>query len=549
MRGRMMETLLLVSSLIEHAGVVHREQKIVTRTVEGPVHRSSWGEVRTRSKMLASALTQVGIGRGDRLATLAWNTHRHVEVYYGVSGIGAVCHTLNPRLHPSQLVYMMNHAEDRVLFVHPTFMPLVEAITDQLASVETYVVLTDAGHMPDTSLDGVVVYEDFISSGDPDLAWPELDENDAAALCYTSGTTGRPKGALYSNRSTVLHALGVALPDVFDLSASVACMPIVPMFHACAWGLPYATAATGSGLVMPGPKMDPESLTELLEDESVDFCAGVPSVFHGLVQHWRARGSQPESLSMVLLGGAAPPKSLIVALEDEFGIEFRHGWGMTETSPLGAVNTLSPRRRAELDSEDERAALQTKQGRPPYGVELRIVDEEGRVQPTDGRAIGELQVRGPWVVDGYFKSDEEKLTADGWFPTGDVASIDEEYYVRITDRTKDLIKSGGEWISSIDVENSAMGHPGIDTAAVIGVPDEQWGERPLLIAVPASDPAPSKEDVLEYLAGRLAKWQLPDDVVFVDALPMGGTGKVQKTKLREEYVARTGAAGERRPSI
>lgn len=533
MRGRMMETPLLISSLIEHAGRVHDGQRIVTRTVEGPIHQSTWGEIRTRSKKLASRLVDGGIGTGDRIATLGWNTHRHLEVYYGVSGMGAVCHTLNPRLHPTQLVYIMNHAEDRILFVDLTFVPLAEAVADALESVERYVILTDDEHMPETKLCGAVSYEAFIAEGDADFEWPELEERDAAALCYTSGTTGHPKGALYSHRSTVLHALGVALPDVFELSQSVTCLPIVPMFHACAWGLPYAAAATGAGLVMPGPKMDPESLTELLDGEKVDFCAGVPSVFHALAQHWRKTGSSPASLRMVLLGGAAPPKSLIESLEGEFGIEFRHGWGMTETSPLGSVNTLTPAHREQ--SVGERAAFQTKQGRPPYGVELRIVDRDGNPQPHDGASIGELQARGPWVVDGYFKSDEEKLTADGWFPTGDVATIDDEYYVQITDRTKDLIKSGGEWISSIDVENAAMGHPGIDVAAVIGVPDAKWGERPLLIAVPASDPPPNKSEVLDYLSGGLAKWQLPDDVVFVDSLPMGGTGKVQKTKLREEF--------------
>jgi acyl-CoA synthetase (AMP-forming)/AMP-acid ligase II len=450
--------------------------------------------------------------------------------------MGAVCHTLNPRLHPSQIVYIMNHAEDRILFVDSTFVPLAEAVADQLDSVERWVILTDADHMPDTRLDGAVAYEDFIAERDGDLDWPALDENDATALCYTSGTTGHPKGVLYSHRSTVLHALGVALPDIFELSASVTCLPIVPMFHACAWGLPYATAATGAALVMPGPGLDPESLTQLLETEQVDFCAGVPSVFHALIQYWRKRGSGPESLRMVLLGGAASPPSLIAALEDEFGIEFRHGWGMTETSPLGSVNTLGPRQRQEFDSGQERARFQTRQGRPPYGVELRIVSEDGHIQPHDGRAIGELQVRGPWVVDGYFKGDDDVLTDDDWFPTGDVAAIDEDFYVQITDRTKDLIKSGGEWISSIDVENTAMGHPGISMAAVIGVPDENWVERPILIAVAATDPPPSDESVLELLGTTLAKWQLPDQIIWADALPMGATGKVQKTKLREQYI-------------
>jgi len=372
-----------------------------------------------------------------------------------------------------------------------------------------------------------------VAAGREDFDWPALDENDAAALCYTSGTTGHPKGVLYSHRSTVLHAFGVAMPDVFELSRAASVLPIVPMFHACAWGLPYAAALAGSKLVMPGCRMDPAGVTELLREESVTFCAGVPSVFLPLVGHWREHGAPP-SLEMVLIGGAAPPRSLIAALEGEFGIEFRHGWGMTETSPLGSVNTLDPEHREA--SVEERSVFQTKQGRPPFGVELRIVGDDGATLPHDGVAFGELQARGPWVVDGYFRSDEEVLADGGWFPTGDVATIDPEAYVQITDRTKDLIKSGGEWISSIDVENTAMGHPAIAMAAVIGVPDEKWGERPILVAVAAEGRTPpSKDEVCDFLSGSLAKWQLPDEVIFVDALPMGATGKVQKTRLRETY--------------
>lgn len=533
MRGRMMERPLLISSLIEHAGRVHTSGEVVTRTVEGPIHRSTWGEVRQRSKQLAGVLEAYGIGEGDRIATLAWNTHRHLELYYGVSGMGAVCHTLNPRLHPTQLAYIINHAEDRILFVDLTFVPIIEAIASSLTSIERYVILTDAANMPESSLPDAVAYEDFIGAHDGAFEWPALDETAAAALCYTSGTTGNPKGVLYSHRSTVLHAYGVCVPDVFQLSASTVCLPIVPMFHACAWGIPYGAAATGAKLVMPGPRMDPEGLTELLAGEHVTMSAAVPSVFLGLIQHWRDTGSKPESLKCVLMGGAAAPQSLIAALEGEFDIEFRHGWGLTETSPLGSVNML-----AEADrtgAVEERSAFLRKQGRPPFGIELRIVDENNEVLPHDGVAFGELQARGPWVIDGYYESDEDKLTTDGWFPTGDVATIDENFVVQITDRTKDLIKSGGEWISSIDVENTAMGHPDIAMAAVIGIPDAKWGERPLLIAVPSPDRTPTREEVIEYLARTLAKWQLPDEVIFVDTLPMGGTGKIQKTKLREEY--------------
>ncbi|MDH3207036.1 MAG: long-chain fatty acid--CoA ligase [Gemmatimonadota bacterium] len=534
MRGRMMQMPLLVSSLIEHAYRVHGDREVVSRTMDGSVHRSSWGEVRTRSKCLAGALQARGIVTADRLATLGWNTHRHLEIYLGTSSMGAVCHTVNPRLHPSQLVYILNHAADRVLFVDPPFLPLVEAVVDKLDSIETHVILCGADELPDTSLPGAISYEEVLAEHDGEYSWPVLDENAASALCYTSGTTGNPKGALYSHRSTVLHAYGILQPDVFGLGRSSVVLPIVPMFHASAWGMPYATAAAGSKLVFPGPRLDPEGLTEQLWDEAVTHCAGVPSVFIPLLQHWRTTGAErPPSLEMMVIGGSAPPRALIEAIEGEFDIVFRHAWGMTEMSPLGSSNVLTPEQRAE--PAKQRSAYHTKQGRPPFGVELRIVGEDGDILPNDGVAFGELQVRGPWVVDGYFASDEHKLTPDGWFPTGDVATLDPTCNIHITDRTKDLIKSGGEWISSIDVENTAMGHPGITMAAVIGVEDEKWGERPILIAVAATDPPPSFDSVIEYLEGTLAKWQLPDEVIFVDALPMGATGKVQKTQLREKY--------------
>ena len=536
MRGRMMELPLLISSLIEHAGTVHRHQKIVTRTVEGPIVHSTWAEVRARSKQLANALTGAGMVEGDRVGTVGWNTQRHLEAYYGISGMGAVCHTLNPRLHPSQFAYIVNHAEDRILLVDLTFVPLLEAVADQLSTVEKYVVMTDSAHMPDTTLTNAVAYEDFIGAHADDFTWPSFDEHTAAALCYTSGTTGNPKGVLFSHRSTLLHAYGVALPEVFNLSPHQTILPIVPLFHASSWGIAYASAATGAALVLPGPKYDPLSLSELMEDEAVTYCAGVPSVFVPLTQYWRDNaGSQPSSLTCVLMGGSAPPHSLILALEGEFGIEFRHGWGMTEISPLGSVTSLGPNERKR--SAEERTDILVKQGRPPFGVETRVVGEDGSVLPHDGVQVGELQVRGPWVAAGYFKDDAQTLTEDGWFPTGDVCTIDKNSIITITDRTKDLIKSGGEWISSIDVENTAMGHPDVVMAAVIGVQDEKWGERPLLIAVPVPDSAPTQESVLAHLAGSLAKWQLPDRVVFVDALPMGATGKVQKVKLREEYGA------------
>ena len=533
MRGRMMETPLLISSLIEHAGRVHGDQEIVSRSVEGPIHRYTWRDARDRSRQLAQALESHGITSGDRIGTLAWNTYRHLELYYGVSGTGAVCHTLNPRLHPTQLVYIVNHAEDRMLFLDLTFVPLAEAVADELPTVELYVVLTDSEHMPETTLPNAVTYEDFISGHDGAYEWPTLDENDAAALCYTSGTTGHPKGVLYSHRSTVLHAFGVAMPDAFNMSPSTCVLPIVPLFHACSWGLAYAAPLAGAKMVFPGPLHDPASLTELMTDEAVNYSAGVPSVFIPLVQYWRDQGKAPPSLNVVAMGGSAPPPSLGAALEEDFGIEFRHAWGMTETSPLGSINTLMPMHR-DLPHE-ERRLFQTKQGRPPFGVEIRIVDDQGKRLPHDGIAFGELQVRGPWVVHSYFKDNETRLTEDGWFPTGDVATIDAQSYIHITDRSKDLIKSGGEWISSIDVENTAMSHEDIVMAAVIGIPDERWGERPIMIAVAAPDTDPSKESIIEFLSGTLAKWQLPDEIIFVDELPMGATGKVQKAKLREQY--------------
>jgi acyl-CoA synthetase (AMP-forming)/AMP-acid ligase II len=535
MRGRVMQMPLLVSSLIEHAARVHGDREVVSRIMDGSIHRSTWGEVRARSKQLAGALRGRGITVADRIATFAWNTHRHLEVYYAASGMGGVCHTVNPRLHATQLVYILNHAADRVIFLDPPFIPLLEAVADQLESIEAYVVMCDSGELPDSKLPNVVAYEDLLAEHSAEYEWPVLDENAATALCYTSGTTGHPKGALYSNRSTVIHTYGIMSPDVFNLSRASTVMPIVPLFHASGWGLPYATAASGAKLVFPGSRLDPDSITELLWDEQVTHCAGVPSVFIPLLKCWKDKGlEKPPALELMVIGGSAPARSLIESIEGDFGVTFRHAWGMTETSPLGSSNVLTPEQRALPPKE--RAAYHVKQGRPPFGVELRIVDENGEVLPNDGVAFGELQVRGPWVVDGYYADDTERLTADGWFPTGDVATLDPDCNIGITDRTKDLIKSGGEWISSIDVENTAMGHPGISMAAVIGVPDEKWVERPILIAVAATDPPPSDESVLELLGTTLAKWQLPDQIIWADALPMGATGKVQKTKLREQYI-------------
>jgi 3-(methylthio)propionyl---CoA ligase len=535
MHGRMMQLPLLISSLIEHAGRVYGDQEIVSRTPGAP-YRGTWPDTRVRAKQLAGALAARGIRTSERIGTLGWNSHRHLEIYYGVSGMGAVCHTLNPRLHESQLVYIVNHAADRILFIEPTFVPMLEAVADRIPSVEAYVVLGGPESVPESPLEGLISYDQLIAEHDGDFAWPTLDENAASALCYTSGTTGHPKGALYSHRSTILHAYSQAQPDVFNIGRRSVILPIVPMFHVNAWGIPYSAALVGAKLVFPHSCLDPQSVTQQMVEEGVTMCGGVPSVFFPLLQYWRDEGlSRPPALELAVIGGSAPPRSLMEALEGEFGIEFRHAWGMTEMSPLGTVNVLT-KEQAALPPR-ERSAFHVKQGRPPFGVELRIVDDAGKELPADGVAFGELQVRGPWVADGYFASDVKKLTPDGWFPTGDVATLDATHCMQITDRTKDLIKSGGEWISSIDVENAAMGHPGIKMAAVIGVPHEKWGERPILIAMAACDPPPTFESVRDHLRECLAEWQLPDDVIYVDQLPMGATGKVQKSKLREQYGA------------
>jgi len=535
MRGLMMETPLLISSLVEHAATVFGNTEIVTRTVEGPIHRYRWKEVRTRSRRVAEALRASGVREGDTVATLAWNTHRHLELYYGVSGMGAVLHTVNPRLHASQLVYVLNHAEDRILFVDLTFVPLVEAIREQLETVRTLVILTDRAHMPETELGGALCYEDWIAEGDGDFTWPVLDESAAAGICYTSGTTGDPRGAVYSHRSTVLHAMAVSLPGGIAAGEGEAILPVVPMFHVMAWGIPYAAAMCGCKLVLPGPRLDGEGLTELMNLEGVTHYTGVPTVHLGLLAHWAESGRGVPSMKVAMTGGAAPTKKMLDGFRSR-DIDVVHGWGMTETSPVGSLSTLTPLH-DDLDEEGKVAVLM-RQGRPPFGVELRIIDEEGRPLPHDGVAQGELQIRGPWVISAYLGGEPgSALGAEGWFSTGDVAVIDEDGCLRITDRKKDLIKSGGEWISSIDLEDMAMRHPEISQAAVIGIPHEKWGERPLLIAVPTPDGDPSKESVLEFLEGQVARWWLPDDVVFVDDLPVGGTGKVQKTRLRARYGA------------
>ena len=541
MRGLMMDTPLLISSIIDHGATVYADREIVSRTVEGPIHRYTYVDARARAKQLANALTSLGVQVGDRIATIAWNGYRHFEIYYAVSGMGAICHTLNPRLHPVQLDYIINHAEDLYIFTDLTFVPLLEAVEDKLASVRGIVIMTDRANMPDTPLSNALCYEELIDSHSDEFEWPQLPEDTASSLCYTSGTTGNPKGVLYSHRSTVLHSLGLSLPDALSLAERHSVLPIVPMFHANAWGIPYAAPMTGIKLVMPGPRLDGASLTELMNDEGVTMTAGVPTVFLGLLNYLDKANESIKSLERVVIGGAAASKSMIEAFESRHHIEVRHAWGMTEMSPLGTVSVLRPSLRDA--QEEERFRMQCKQGRPVYGVGLKIVDEQKKPLPHDGKSFGDLRVRGPWICNGYYRLDHSPAhDAEGWFSTGDVATIDEHWYMQITDRKKDLIKSGGEWISSVELENIAAGHPDVVQAAVIAIPDEKWDERPLLIVVPKPDTPNDKQTLRDYLAGMVPKWWVPDDVVFVESLPLGATGKVLKTKLREEYAGH-GSAG------
>jgi 3-(methylthio)propionyl---CoA ligase len=533
MRGLMMDTPLLISSLIEHAVTVFGGTEIVTRTVEGPIHRYTWTHAHLRALKIAQALQDLNVHDGDTVATIAWNTHRHLELYYGVSGMGAVIHTVNPRLHPSQLVYVLNHARDRVLFVDATFVPLVEAVIAQLRTVKHVVVMTDPEHMRQTTLEGALCYEDLLAGQDGDYAWPTFDENAAAGICYTSGTTGNPRGVVYSHRSSVLHAYGAALPGAFTVFPGEALLPVVPMFHVNAWGIPYGAAICGYKLVLPGPRLDGAGLTELMNVEGVNVCMGVPTVHLGLLTHWKESGSGVPSLRRVTVGGSAPTRKLIRAFHDR-GIEVVHGWGMTETSPVGTVSQLMASE--EHLSEEERVDFLMRQGRQLCGVRLRLVDPFGDPLPRDGVSVGELQVRGPWVCSAYLGEDAgSALDADGWFSTGDVGVLHADGSLRITDRKKDLIKSGGEWISSLDLEDVVTRHPEVAIAAVIAVPHEKWGERPLLVVQPAPGASPTRESLLEFLEGQVARWWIPEDVVFVDAMPMGATGKVQKSKLRERF--------------
>ncbi len=533
MLGLMQDWPLLVHKMLDHGAFNHAEREMVTRSVEGPIRRCTLAELRSRSLRVARALEREGVVLGDRIATMAWNTERHVEVWFGIMGLGAICHTLNPRLFAEQLVYIINHAEDQIVFVDLTFVPLLQALAGRLPTVRKYIVLSDREHMPETSLSNAVAYEDWLHAVDADFSWKSFDENTAAALCYTSGTTGHPKGVLYSHRSNVLHGMLVNQPDVFGLSSSDVVLAIVPMFHANAWGLTYAAPAAGAKLILPGAAMDGASIYELLETEQVSSTAAVPTVWMGLLQYLEQTGKKLPYLNKVVIGGAACPPMMIRKFELDYGVEVIHGWGMTEMSPVGTTGKMKYAT-ASLDTE-VKLKLKEKQGRTPFLVEMRIVDDDHHELPHDGKAFGHLLVRGPAVARGYFKIEKEVLDADGWFDTGDIATIDTLGFMQITDRDKDVIKSGGEWISSIEVENVAVGCPGVAEAAVIGLPHPKWSERPMLVVVrePGSDAG--KEAVLAYLDGKIARWWMPDDVVFVDTIPHTATGKIQKTELRKQF--------------
>ncbi|WP_417282492.1 3-(methylthio)propionyl-CoA ligase [Comamonas sp.] len=535
MHTSMMQMPLNVSALIQHADRHHGNTEIVSRRVEGDVHRTTWRELHTRTRQLANALTTLGLEPGERVATLAWNTHRHLELYYAVGGCGKVVHTINPRLLPEQIAWMLNHSDARVLFFDANFLPLVEVVAPHCERLDHLVAMTDRTHMPSSSkLPTLACYEEMLDTASTQFDWPELDENAPCGLCYTSGTAGNPKGALYSQRSTVLHAYASALPDALCISSRDVVMPVVPMFHVNAWGLPYSAALAGAKLVLPGPALDGKSLHTLMEQECVTFSAGVPTIWQGLLHYMNTEGARFASLRRTVVGGSACPPAMIRAFDEQYGVELIHAWGMTELSPLGAVGRLKSKHLG-LHKDVQRKVLE-KQGHAIFGVDMKIVDEAGAELPWDGKAFGELMVRGPWVISEYFKHQSSPLR-DGWFPTGDVATIDADGYMQITDRAKDLIKSGGEWISSIELENEACAHAAVSMAAVIGVPHPKWDERPVLLVVKKPGADLTREDMLDFLQGKVAKYCIPDDVIFADSLPMTATGKVHKLKLREQHSA------------
>ena len=534
MLGLMQDRPLLISSLIEFADHYYGDVEIVSRSLEGPIHRYTYTHVHRRAKQLARALERLGIGLGDRIATLAWNGYRHLELYYGVSGIGAVLHTINPRLFPEQITYIANHAEDSYIFTDLTFVPLLEAIAGQLTHCKGIIVMTDDNHMPETQLANVLCYETLLAGEDDDFQWPQFDENTASSLCYTSGTTGNPKGVLFAHRSTVLHSFAVGQRDVIGLWSHDTVLPVVPMFHANAWGLAYAAPMCGAKLVFPGKDLDGASVYELLDQEKVTLSAGVPTVWLMLLQYLKQHNLGLPHMDRTVIGGSAAPASMIEAFEQDFDVQVIHAWGMTEMSPLGTTGTM--RREFDGHSFEEKMAYKVKQGRALYGVDMKIIDDDNNELPRDGAAFGHLMVRGPWITSGYFKGEGgQVIDEDGWFDTGDVATLDGYGYMQITDRSKDVIKSGGEWISSIELENLAVGHPEVNEAAVIGIAHPKWDERPLLIIVRNRGSEVSGPEILTFMDGKIAKWWMPDDVAFVDEIPHTATGKIQKIALRQQF--------------
>ena len=532
--GRMMSQPLLISSLIKHADRYYGDTEVVSRRVEGDIHRYTYRDCHKRSKQLANALTTLGVKMGDRVATLAWNGYRHLEAYYAVSGSGAVLHIINPRLHPEQVAYIANHAEDLYLFFDLNFLPIVESVAALCKTVKGFVMMCDRDRMPaETNIANLLCYEDLIANQSDEYYWPLFDENSASSLCYTSGTTGNPKGALYSHRSTMLHSYASALPDALNVSARDVVLPVVPMFHVNAWGLPYSVMLTGAKLVFPGPALDGKSIYELFEQEGVTFSAGVPTVWLSLLAHVSQNNLKFSTFKRTVIGGSACPPAMMKTFRHDYDVDVVHAWGMTEMSPLGTSCTLAGKH-MQLPEEAKQAILE-KQGRVIFGVDMKIVDDDGHELPWDGETYGNLLVKGPWVIEGYFKNEGGDVLEDGWFPTGDVAVIDHEGYMQITDRSKDVIKSGGEWIGSIDLENIAVAHPSVLQAACIGVFHPKWDERPLLVVVKKPGMDVTKEDILKFYDGKIAKWWTPDDVVFADSLPLGATGKILKNKIRETY--------------
>ena len=533
MLGQMQNHPLLISSVIDFAARHQGDTEVVSRRVEGDIHRYTWADVQRRAKQVAKALDALGVKVGERVGTLAWNGYRHLELYFGVSGSGRVLHTVNPRLLPEQIAWIVNHAEDQVLCFDTTFLPIVQGVHAHCKTVKRWIALCDEDKLPkDTGIPNLISYEAWIGQQSPDYTWPVFDENTASSMCYTSGTTGNPKAALYSHRSTVLHAYAAALPDVMGLSARDSALPVVPMFHVNAWGLPYSAAMVGCKLVFPGPAMDGKSIYELMEAEKVTFAAGVPTVWQMLLGHLGPNKLKFSSLTRTVIGGSAAPPAMIAAFRDQYGVDVLHAWGMTEMSPLGTLCTLKEKHK-DLPEEDK-MKLRLKQGRAIFGVDMKIVGDNGEELPWDGKTYGDLYVKGPWILDTYFKGEGGNPLVDGWFPTGDVATIDADGFMQITDRSKDVIKSGGEWISSIDIENVAMAHPAVAMAACIGMPHPKWDERPIVAVALKPGAEVTRDELLKFYDGKVAKWQVPDDVVFVDSIPLGATGKMLKTRLREQ---------------